>query len=438
MRSVDKAVPTIDVHRPAMEPFPAILHIGIARQPVAAVVWDDGTATWDGAGLTWDDVDDWPYQRMDLFCRFHGLTVSAGNPDAEGIFESAHVEMTLDNRDGALSLYDETGRLIDWQPGSPLDVWAVYGGESFWLFSGRITAWREQSDGTLDVEAFDAFSELQAFRGEWTPGVVGQTPAGRLTSICTAAGFTGRRRFDTGDVTLLTEAVDVAALEEMFRTARSDGGVVFCDADGTLVYRGRNWLAGRPDQPSVPELTDNYCDGGAAVVWDAATTTADDDIVNWLTAGNIAEPTVVVEKRNDDSILYHGVQTWPSDRSDDLWSDAAQGEALADWIVNHRALHRFRVEEASLYLHDPRFALWPVGLDLRIGDLVDWTHEQAATGGPQLIDIRVIVVGVVHDITPDSWVVELATSPAVDHRTIGAWDRTPWMWDDVDTANVWN
>jgi hypothetical protein len=438
MRSVDKAIPTINPDRPAVEPFPAVLHIGITRQPTPVATWDDGEVDWDDAGATWDDTTAFPYDRYELWCRFHGMTITAGNPDAEGFFEAGHVEMSLDNRDGALSLYDETGALVDWQPGSPLDVWAVYGGEAFWLFSGRITAWREQGDGMLDVEAFDCFSDLNQFLAEWTPGAAGQSVPERLTAICTQMGYSGRRRFDLGHTTLLNEAVDVSGLEEMMRTARSDGGVIFADADGTLVYADRLWITGRVDQTVIPLLSDNYCDGGADIVWEARTTTADDDIVNHVTLANIAEPPLTVTKADVDSVTLHGPQTWPSERNDDLWSTVAEGAALADWIVNRRAKHRQRLEQAVLYLHDRRFDMWRVGLDTRLGDLVDWQHYQATTGGPALFQLVFVASTVTHEITPESWVTTLATTPAVDHRMILQWDRAPYLWDDTDAGNVWN
>ena len=46
-------------------------------------------------------------------------------------------------------------------------------------------------------------------------------------------------------------------LEEMQLTARSDGGLLVMDVDGTWRYFGRAWTAGRPDQPAVVVLDDD-------------------------------------------------------------------------------------------------------------------------------------------------------------------------------------
>jgi hypothetical protein len=440
MRSVDRPVPTINTDdRPPVEPFPAILHIGIERQPIAVYVWDDETAFWDDPDqqYVWDDLSTFPYDRFDLWCDFYGLTISLGDPDPSGVFASASVEMTLDNRDGSLSQYDETGRLIDWQPGSPLDIWATYDGGEYWLFSGRITAWREMADATLEVEAFDAFSSLNQFVGRWTPGNVGDSVAARLNKICTRAGYTGTKRFATGHVTLLTEQVDDRTpLEMMQAAAMSDGGALFCDADGTVVYVDRNWISGRPDQTTVAVLSDNWCEG-TDPLWEPVLLTDDDAIVNIAVLANIAEPPVQVEARNEPSILRHDPQTFPSNRIEDLWETESQGQLLADWTVDQRGNHFLRLEQGLLYAHDRRVNLWPIVLDARIGDLVDYIHEQPAVDGPQLIALTLIINRVIHDITPDTWVTTISTTRAVDHRDFVLWDRTTFTWDDTDTRAVW-
>ena len=125
----DRPFPTISGHRPPIEPWPAVLHIGVERQPVAVYVYDDHTAHYDDAegDYTYDDSEAWPYDRLDLFCQFHGLTIETGSPDDEGHFDAGHLEMTLDNRDGSLSQYDSAGRLVDYLPGAALDVWATLG-----------------------------------------------------------------------------------------------------------------------------------------------------------------------------------------------------------------------------------------------------------------------------------------------------------------------
>jgi hypothetical protein len=138
------------------------------------------------------------------------------------------------------------------------------------------------------------------------------------------------------------------------------------------------------------------------------------------------------------SVQRHGAQTFPSTRTEDLWQTGAQGQALAEWTVNRRGNHYVRLEQALLYLHDRRQDLWPIGLDLRIGDLVEYVREQpAAGGGARMIALTLTVSAVVHDITPDTWVTTIATTPAIDHRDFLIWDETTFTWDDADPRAIW-
>ena len=432
MRVDDRPVPTIGGDRPAVEPWPANLHIGVERQPVVNYVYDDYTVAYDAPGITYDDVQDWPYERFDLFCKFHGLTISTGTPDPEGRFDAGHVEMTLDNRDGSLSQYDAAGRLVDWAPGSRLDIWAVLDAEPWWLFSGRVTAWRERQDDTVEVEAFDAFSDLNEQVAEWDPGVYGDTVAARLTAICTEHGYTGPTRFDLGDVTLHSYFTTATPLEELQAVAISDGGVVHVDADGTLIYRDRTWITGRDDQPAIPVFSDNYCDADFHV-WDAEMTTDDEVIVNKASLTNVADITVTAV--NQPSVDRYGPQALA--RSADQWIDLADGQALADFLVTRRGDHYLRLDGFNLHLRDPRQDLWRVGIDRRLGDLVTWMHEQPTTTGINLVILNLAVQQITHDITPESWVATLATTRTVGNVVALRYDRTPFDYDDADPRVVY-
>ena len=404
---------------------------------VANYIYDDYQAIYDDplVQYTYDDGQSWPYDRMELFCRFHGVRIESGTVDAEGSFDAGHVEMTLDNRDGELSQYDALGRLVDFAPGSALDIWAELDGADWWLFSGRVTAWRERADGTIEVEAFDVFADLNRHvGGEWDPGDYGDLPGERMTKIVAAAGYTGPTRFDVGDVTLHSYVTDASPLEELAAVALSDGGFLVVDADGTIVYVDRDWIAGRDDQTDVPTMSDNYCDA-PLIVWDPDVTTDDDVLVNIVQLRNVAD--VVAERRDNASVYRHGPRALPSPHSDDQWMTIAEGEALADYLIARRSDHYLRVESFALYLHDARVDLWAVGIDRRLGDLVTWIHEQPAVDGAALIVLVVAVQQITHEITPETWVTTLATTRTISNRVPVRYDETTFTYDDADPRNVY-
>lgn len=434
MRSADRATPTIDGHRPPVEPWPAVLHIGVERQPVVNYVYDDYTASYDSPShaFTYDDRQAWPFDRQDLWCQFHGLTITAGMTGPDGPVESTHVQLSLDNRDGALSQYDAAGRLVDWGPGSALDVWAVLDGADWWLFSGEVSAWRELADGTVEVEAFDAFSQLNQQGPQWNPGNYDDTVGQRLDKILATVAYAGPTRWDTGTVHLHSYLTNASPLEEMHAVTASDGGLLLIDADGTLVYRNRTWPAGRIDQVSIPALSDNYC-AVPFVVWDAELTTDDDVIVNRATLTNVARETVT--STNQASIDRYGPQTL--ERTNDQWIGVAAGQALADYVVTRRGDGYLRLDGFVLHLNDRRQDLWALGIDRRIGDQLTWYHEQPTTTGVNLVVLTLVVAAITHEITPESWVVSLRTSRAVGNVVALRYDRTPFNYDDADPRVIY-
>ena len=418
MRAQDQPIPTVTGPRPpADRDIPHRLHIAIERVVVDQYVWDDFTATWDDPGdrFVWHHPVGVTGDRVDATCWFEGLDIVYPESDAESVFPAASLALTLDNHTGIWSAYDEYGRLVDYLPGRRLEVWADDGGEPWWLFSGEITSWAETAGGMVDVEAFSTFSRLQQQIGTWTPGSPGQYPAARLQSICDLIGYTGPRRFDLGDVTLLAPPTERTPLEEMQQVAISDGGVLATDADGTLLYRDRAWTGGRADQTSIPIVSDNVCTADA-VLWDLELVTDDLFMVNLAVLTNAAEPPVTVTATNPDSETVYGRMTLPDPRDDDLWTTALEGQRLADYLTTRRADARLRVGQISAYLHDPRQDLWRLGLDRAAGDILEVLHEQPAAGGTALLDVYVVLSGIEHHITPSSWVTTWATTRTISNR----------------------
>jgi hypothetical protein len=77
-------------------------------------------------------------------------------------------------------------------------------------------------------------------------------------------------------------------------------------------------------------------------------------------------------------------------------------------------------------------------LDRRIGDHVRYQHVDVWTDGTEsLIDAELIVATIRHDITPETWIVALETTPSIATAVPQLWDLTVFAWDDPDPANVW-
>jgi len=431
VRVNDLTPPTVTGPRPGtdmpMGRWPAQLYIALERLAAAAVTWDDPqTGAWDDPAYTWD-MTGTPYSAWtDATCSMEGLEVETGADDPDGRFESARAAFTLDNRNGAWSSRDVQGRLVDYGPGTQVAIWATLNTAQWWLFAGRVTSWREHGE-QVDVEAFDAFTALNQTIPEWNPGTYGQRPGPRITSILSLVGYTGATRLATGDVTLHSYLTTASPLEELQNVAASDGGLVGVDADGTVLYVDRSWPAGRSDQTTVPTVSDNVCTV-PAVVWDLDVVVDDDVTANQVTLTNVAGVTVTAQD-NDSISLMGGPRTLT--RTGDQWIDQVAGQTLARYMVARRAPLWPRVEPFRLYLHDPNQPqLWPVGIDLRVGDRMTLVRDQPAQGGDSRLSLTVIAARIVHTVNPAEWVVEIDSSRSVGATGGGAyWDRTG-TWDD--------
>ena len=168
----------------------------------------------------------------------------------------------------------------------------------------------------------------------------------------------GPTRFDAGHVTLHSYRSLFTPLEELQAVAESDGGVLHVDADGTLVYRDRSWITGRPDQTDIPTFSDNYCASPVSSRGMSEMTTDDDVLVNDVTLTNVAAVSVHAENRRRSTGL--GRLSLPSQRFRDQWIDATTGQA---WPPTSRPRSNayLRVEQFALYLNDAAQDLWRIG-----------------------------------------------------------------------------
>lgn len=440
MRTGDLAVPPVTPHAiPPGAPlaaWPATLTIAIQRTPGTVAVWDEGRV-WDDPtdpGAVWDATATPPVW-VDAVCDFAGLTIDTGQPDELGLFPAISATVTLDNSTGRWSTWTTTGRLAAYPIGTPIAVWATVAGTTRWLFSGRVTAWTEVGQ-TVTVEAFDLYADLATELGdEWVPGGDGQRPLARIGSIAATAGWPGTLTGDAGDNVLTAGVLErnVSPLEAAQIAALSDGGIVAGDADGRVFYRDRRWRNGRADQAVIRAFTDNRCDAGAVVVWDAETGASDFGAATEVRLTNEAGTVVVAG----------GTATRPvrlTHPQPDQWTTTADGQTLAAYLLAN-AVPTFRVHSFDLYVTDARHPnLFDVATDLRRGDRFVWTTDtRDPTGAPLALQLDVIVAGTRHDITPEQWVATVYGTRAVSARTVILWDDGR-LWDDLAAHpdNVWS
>jgi hypothetical protein len=446
VRVSDAALPavTADTHPQPWSPRARVV-VALERLPFDAYVWDDDDPT-----VLWDDPDPnrlvWDAALIgggftDVWCDMEGLEIHHGEPDDQQLLPASAATLTLRDPDGRYRLRDESGRLVYYAPGRRVAVYAILqdpvtsSSSSWWLFSGRIGTWREDLAGLVTIEAFAGVAELAQPPGrDWSAGAAGDLPVGRLNAIVAAFGYAGRKRFDTGAIPLAAFTSGDSPLEAMQRVAWSDGGIVYSDADDTLIFRDRNWRTGRTDQTAIPIVSDNVCSANV-VLWEVEAVEDDARLAAKVILGNAATPQLVATATAAAATI--GSNTVYTHPDVDLWTLQGDGDALAAWILAARSESRMAIDLARIYLHDARFDYWSETIDRRIGDQVRFWHDDVFAGELDTIDVRLILATIRHFITPAEWVVEWETTNVTAFDRVLLWDRSPYLWDDADPLNVW-
>lgn len=429
MRVADRPLPAITLDPDACAAWPVRPVIALEQLGTSVYTWDDGWQ-WDTAELVWDaatSAGPW----IDATCDFTGCEIDYGPPDEHGQWPAARCAVTLDNRSGRWAAYNVDGSPTAYGAGTRIYVWVTdRAAGSWWLFAGRVATYDERADDTIELEAFDAFADLAQPIGTYTPGVAAEKPGARLEAIITAALATDvRRRFATGTVNLTRQETDQAPLEEMQTVAGSDGGILYGDADGTVVFADRLWRTGRSDQTVVPVVGTNVCTA-PLVVWDPVLATTDQWLAGTVVLENIAGLRATAVRSSTPRYVLS--------ETDQQWTSQAEGDAVAAVLAAQMWQSRLRVDSADIWPLDPRQQPAVLGVvDWRLLDRVRVLHDAATPGGTARVDIETVLIDLHHAFTAETWVMTFGTSRALAYIAPLLWDQSVYTWDDPAPLNVW-
>jgi hypothetical protein len=431
MRVADRPIPPIVLHTdPALARWPVRPVIAVAGRRDIAVYDDAPVEVYDDPLLEYDM--DTVAGFVDATCDWQGLELETGNPNEHLDFPAGHCTVQLSNRTGAWSRFNADGTQSVNGPGFELAVWAHERdtGVDSWLFRGTISRWDDlTADGTVEIEAFNAAATLAQPVGNFLPGVAGDTPGPRLAAIMAIAGRSSMpARLDAGTVTLTAQDTGRDPLAEMQAVAGSDAGALFADADGAVVYMARSWRNGRGDQPAVPVVSDNVCTA-PIVVWDAVLSNSDDGQAQSVVLQNVAKLRAVAPAGGTPTGVVYS-------ETDHQWTTQAEGDTVAAVIYNSRQTAPAAVDGFDLYIWDTTQTVWPA-VRWRLLDLLRFIHDATAVDGIARLDINCQMVTINHDITPDGWIMHVATLPAQSWNTNLVWDPPgdPYVWDTAGA--VW-
>lgn len=318
-----------------------------------------------------------------------------------------------------VQLYDQNG---DWNPANtsgayypdlvPLRqiiIYATYGGNDYYIFSGYIQAydtgfWQGNEDvSRVTLRCVDGFRLLTgAIITTVTGGTAGQDSGARVNSILDQINFPlSLRNIDTGDSTLQADpGTQRNVLEALQTVENSEFGGIFLDGQGIINFKNRDAMVSTPATAAY-----SFADDGTNISYQNAVVAFDDTtLINSVTVtrtGGSAQ-TASDQASIDKYFLHSGT------RSDILVQSDTESLNQAQAILATRKDPEPRIDSIDLNLYDDTNVNKPLsGVDI---ELLDGVTVLKTMPGSTSITQNSVVIGINHDITKSSWNTRLFTS----------------------------
>ena len=326
-------------------------------------------------------------------------------------------------------VYDQNG---DWNPENPaspyfgklqplrkLRISATYNGTVYYLFSGYTTKYaysypKGQEIGYVDISAEDAFRIFNmAAISTVTGASAGQSTGTRIAKILDTVSWPpSMRELETGDTTCQADpATNRSVLEALKRVESTEYGAFYIDPEGDAVFKSRTTVT-----EAIGAAPTIFNQDGTGINYANLKFAFDDKlIINEVTAERIGgTPQKVISLASVDQYFTHSI------RIQDLLNetDAEVTQLARAYVASHKDT-TIRIDELTLDLTTPDYAAGvEAGLSLDYFDVVQITNDQQ--GGSTLTK-TLEIMGVAHDITPNTWQVRLSTQePIIDGFILGS------------------
>lgn len=318
-----------------------------------------------------------------------------------------------------VQLYDQNG---DWNPANPsgayygklvplrqIIIFATYGGEDYFLFSGFIQAydtgfWRGNEDvSRVLLRCVDGFRLLAGAAITTISGAgAGQDSGGRVNAILNAIDFPlSLREIDTGDSTLQADpGTSRTALDALQQVENSEFGGIFLDGQGRINFKNRTAMVATPSTAAY-----TFNDDGTDISYNNAVVAFDDTtLINSVSVTRLNGTTqTAFDQTSIDTYFIHS-----GERSDILVQSDAESLNQAQAILATRKDPQPRIDTIQLNLYDDVNPNKPLsGIDIELLDGV--TVTKTMPGASSIVQSSV-VTGIHHDVTKSSWVTTLFTN----------------------------
>jgi hypothetical protein len=387
-------------------------------------VWGD--STW-GPDVAWTDVTS----------RVRTLRTDGAFSRAIQTWAGGTATLVLDDRDGQLSPANLTGSHVSGgqsqiQPLLPVRIRAAYGGVTYPLWYGYARKISEtwsggapgRGDAALTINCCDEVGRLAKVDPIAVAALgAGDSSGARVHRVLDAAEHTGGRAVDVGQMTLQATTLDDPPLTELENVVTSEGGALWVDPAGSIVFEGRSALV---DNDRSVQSQATFTDDGTAGRYASTEADLSDDLVinyaSYARAGGTAQ--VVSDATSRARGLARDTKT------DLLVQTDAQALSLAQWVILQYKDPEYRFTQITILPRRDPATLWPQVLGRRVRDQI--TVVRNPPGGFS-ISRACHIAGISHEITPTTWTTTWplwSAEPYVRFANsrwdVGLWDNAAW------------
>ena len=347
-------------------------------------------------------------------------------------FNTGTMTLVLSNKDDRFTPANLSGPYVGGgvsqiRPGVVFKVEATWAGTTYPIFYGKADSWDDSyigvgKDGITTVVVFDALADLGGFDGlEQTAVGAGELAGARISRIAVNAGFTGSTILDTGVNTMQSTTLAQNALQDIGLTADSDGGYVWADASGALVYHDQ-YAPLTKTRSNTSQFT--FGPGASEVNYQDVNVSYDSTLIFNVISFARAGGTTYTTTNQDSVALYRKNLTYR--RLDLICETDIQASTLADAFLGKYKDAEYRIDDCMVNPAANPTINWPLVLNALIRDRV--TGKVTAPGGTA-ISKQLFIDGVSHSISDNGWRVQFLFSSATfwaQFTSVGLWDSGVW------------
>lgn len=380
-------------------------------------LWDAGT--W-GPDVTYVDVSQW----------IRSINTDRAFATEVRKWGGGTASVVLSNRDGRFSAENLSGPYVvagvtGIRPWRPIRISATYAGVTYRLFTGYIVDYVDtwipgHADAYVTLPCVDEWSALSAFDGlAVTPVGAGETSGARIHRVLNNAGHAGMRSISTGRVTVQATTLENNAARELDLVVDSEGGGLFVDGDGTVVFEDQYSLMETPRSNTVQAMFgDSAAELPCADMAPVNGGLTIKNIVSYTRVGGTAQTATDATSR----ALYLDKRLT---RTDLICETDAQALALATFDLTVYAQPKKRISAIQVLPRRSPSVLFPQVLGRRMRDLV---RVVARPLGSPTVTRDGFISGVHHSISEATWVTDFDLWDATVYQTYSSsrWDTATW------------